>query len=154
MACNNLPDTDTVVRYVNKTNVHPSGKGVLSGAFYLRENEKGISVFWLQIFQVATLSEQLAEVRVAAQKSNYHMKRSGRLAELRVGVTKEKVNRAFEHHKRKIQFIHAPSKFNPSHSEIVGIPANDSPEAEMIADLIAESVTQVHEAVPTLNEPS
>ena len=154
MASNNLPDADTVVRYVNKTNVHPGGKGVLSGAFFLREHESGISVFWLQYFQVATLSEQLAEVRVAAKQSNYRMKRSGRLAELRVGVTRERINRAFEHHKCKIQFIHAPSQGNRSHSEIVGIPANDSPEAEMIADLIAESVIQVHEAVPTLNEPS
>ena len=79
------------------------------------------------------------------------MKRSGRLAELRVGETKERVNRAFDKHNSRIQFtsefINDSSEYKRSHSEIVGVPAADSPEAEMVADLIAESVIEVHEAV-------
>ena len=152
MACNNLPDADTVVRYVNKTYVRPGGKGVLGGAFYLRENEKGISVYWLQCFQVNTISAQLVRVRRAIRRPGYTMKRSGRLAELRVGETKERVNRAFGKHNSKIQFtsefFNDSSEYKRSHSEIVGVPPPpDSPEAEMVADLIAESVIKVHEAV-------
>ena len=79
------------------------------------------------------------------------MKRSGRLAELRVGETKERVNRAFGKHHCKIEFtsefFNDSSEYKRSHSEIVGVPPADSPEAEMVADLIVESVIEVHEAI-------
>jgi len=36
---------------------------------------------------------------------------------------------------------------DPSHSEIVGLPPKDSPEADMIGDLIAKYVIEIHPAV-------
>ena len=144
---NNLPDTDTVVRYVKKEYIPRSAR---SGAFYLREDEKGISVYWLQCFQYNTKSDQLVKARRAIKQSNFTMRPSGRLVELCVGETKERVNRAFDKHKCKIEFvstcINHPNEYRRSHSEIVGVPF-DSPEAEMVADLIAESEVDVHDAV-------
>ena len=35
---------------------------------------------------------------------------------------------------------------DPSHSEIVGLPPKDSPEADMIRDLIVECVVAIHPA--------
>jgi hypothetical protein len=35
---------------------------------------------------------------------------------------------------------------DPSHAEIIGLPAGDSPEADLIGDLIAECVIAMHPA--------
>ena len=52
-----------------------------------------------------------------------------------------------------VRFVHQPLTAedtyaaDPSHSEILGLPPADSPEAEMIGDLIAECIVGVHPAV-------
>ena len=152
MVDKHLPDTDTVVRYVKKEYIPQSVRG---GAFYLRKTEKGIedgiSVYWLQCFKVNTKAEQLVKARRAIKRSNFTMKPNGCLVELCVRETKERVNRAFDKHKCKIEFvstcINHPDEYRRSHSEIRGVPCPDSPEAEMVADLIAESEIDVYDAV-------
>ena len=62
------------------------------------------------------------------------MRRSGRLVELNVGATKHHLRGRLE----TCRFIHKPLPANdqyeadPSHSEIIGLPPDGSPEAALI----------------------
>ena len=101
---------------------------------------------WLEYFENQTKSQQLDEIRPLIRLT---MKRSGRLAELNVGATKVQVGQMLN----DLRFIHMPLAADenyaadPSHSEIMGLPAKDSPEAELIGDMIAECVIEIHPAV-------
>ena len=77
------------------------------------------------------------------------MRKSGRLAELNVGATKKHIRSELEN----LRFIHAPlpatdeHNADPSHSEITGLPPANSPEAELIGDMMAECIKAMHPAV-------
>ena len=145
MIDNDLPDSDHVVRYARFIDILDDGT-LNCSAFQLRKAEEGLSVNWLEYFENRTKSKQLEEIRPLIRLT---MKRSGRLAELNVGATKEQVSQMLN----DLRFIHTPlaadEKYaaDPSHSEIMGLPAKDSPEAELIGDMIAECVTEIHPAV-------
>ena len=139
-----LSDSDHVVRYARFTDILDDGT-LNCSAFQLRTMESGLSVNWLEYFGDRTKSQQLDEIRPLIRLT---MKKSGRLAELNVGVTKEYVGHRFD----ELRFIHTPLdadenyEADPSHSEIIGLPPKDSPEAELIGDLIAECIIAVHPA--------
>jgi len=143
-----LPDDHHTVRYAKPTIVRTDGK-VDGSAFRLRPNRPdatGLSVNWLECFPNCTKEEQLAEVRRLARLK---MRERGRLAELNIGATKQYVRTVFG----GLRFIHKPLdaedefEADPSHSEITGLPQGNSPEAELIGDMIAQSINAVHPAV-------
>ncbi len=140
-----LPDDHHIVRYAKPTSIRTDGK-VTGAAFCLRSGETGLSVNWLECFPNCTKEEQLAEVRRLARLK---MRERGRLAELNIGATKQYVRTVFE----GLRFIHKPLdaedefEADPSHSEITGLPQGNSPEAELIGDMIAQSINAVHPAV-------
>ena len=145
MTSNDLPNGDHVVRYAGYTHVRKDGK-VGGGAFVLRPNERGLSVNWLECFFDFKKDEQLAEVR---RLSRLKLGKGGRLAELNVGETKQYL----ESELHELCFTNDPLaaedefEADPSHSEITGLPTGNSPEAEWIGDMIAQTVTDVHPAV-------
>ncbi len=148
MTGNDLPDDNHVVRYVKPTSVRTDGK-VDGSAFCLRAHrpdDTGLSVHWLECFRNSTKNEQLAEVRRLARLK---MRERGRLAELNVGVTKQYVRSELE----GLRFIHTPLvaegdyEADPSHGEIVGLPPGNSPHAELIGDMIAQSTSAIYPAV-------
>ena len=143
-----LPDNNHVVRYVSPRHVRKDGK-VTRSAFSLRPHrpdDTGLSVNWLEYFCDCTKDEQLAEVR---RLSRLKMRIGGRLAELNVGKTKQYLQSELH----ELRFIHKPLiakdgyEADPSHSEITGLPKGNSPEAELVGDMIAQSVTDVRPAV-------
>ena len=143
MTGQNLPDTDNVVRYVRGTFVD-DGR-VDGAAFLLRENESGLSVSWLDYFHGRTKPQQLDEVR---SLTRLELRRSARFAELNVGQTLERISEMLN----SVRFVHRPLpaddeyEADPSHSQIEGLPPGDTDEAELIGDMIAECVTEVHAA--------
>ena len=145
MTCEDLTDDSHVVRYARPTLVREDGT-VGGEAFQLRRQEAGLSVHWLECFEGLSKSRQLQRVR---QLIRLEMRRNGRLAELDVGSTKQYVRDELE----GVRFVHLPLTAedtyaaDPSHSEIWGLPPADSPEAELIGDMIAECITAVHPAV-------
>ena len=145
MTSRDLPDEDHVIRYARSTDFLDDGK-LNCSAFQLRAMESGLSANWLEYFECQTKSQQLDEIRPLIRLK---MKPSGGLAELNVGATREHTS----HILSELRFVHAPLPAegeyapDPSHSEIVGLPPVDSPEAELIGDMIAECVTAVHPAV-------
>ena len=139
-----LADDSHVVRYARPTLVREDGS-VGGEAFQLRREELSLSVNWLECFEGLSVPEQLDEVR---RLSRLQMRSNGRLAQLRVDRTRNHVRSELE----VLRFVHEPLaaegeyEADPSHSEIVGLPQSDTPEAELIGDLIAECVEAVYPA--------
>ena len=144
MNSSDLSDSDHVVRYARFIDILDDGT-LNCSAFQLRKAEAGLSVNWLEYFEGQSKPQQLNEVRRLIRLT---MKSSGRLAELEVGATRGHIGQRLD----ELRFKHTPlladEKYeaDPSHSEIVGLPPKDSPEADMIGDLIAECVIAIHPA--------
>ena len=148
MHANDLPDEANVVRYIKPTMVFEDGS-VDGSEFCLRAHrpdDTGVSVNWLECFGNLSKAEQLDEVR---RLSRLDMRKSGRLAELNVGTTKHYIRNEPD----DLRFIHTPLpaesdyEADPSHSEIVGLPPGNSPQAALIGDMIAECIEAIHPAV-------
>ena len=139
-----LPDSDHVVRYAGFTDILDDGT-LNCSAFQLRKDEAGLSVYWLECFEDQTKAQQLEEIRPLIRLK---MGRKAGLAELNVGKTREHIGSRLD----ELRFINVPLpanekfKADPSHSEIMGLPPKDSPEAELIGDMIAECVVALHPA--------
>lgn len=143
-----LSDADHVVRYARPTDFLDLAAGTLNcSAFQLRADEVSLSVNWLEHFAGLTKQEQLDLVRSGIQ---IRLGRNGRFAELNIGATLAHAGRGLP----DLAFVHSPSPAtaaypaDPSHSEIMGLPPADSPESELIGDLIAECVTALYPTIP------
>ena len=141
-----LPASDHVVRYVRGRDV--SDEGMVNGAaFQLRPNEDGLSVNWLEYFAGYGKEEQLEKVR---SLSRLQRSRSARYAELNVGATKRYISQVPE----SVRFVRKPLEAegdfleDPSHCEMVGLLPGESAEGSKIGDLIAESILELHPAIP------
>lgn len=148
MTDDNLPDGHHVVRYAKPTSIREDGK-VDGSEFRLRPHrpdDTGVSVNWLECFRDCSKDRQLAEVR---RLSRLEMKKSGRLAELNVGATKQYISSELE----SLRFVNRPLNAegeydaDPSHSEIVGLPPGDSDQAALIGDMMAACIIHTHPAV-------
>ena len=136
-----LPDESHVVRYAAPRHIHDDGS-VDGYIFRLRPQESGLSVNWLEYFSQLTKPQQLEQVR---QLSRLNLRRNGRLAELSVDLARQELlNLAFRHRP-----LEATAQYlaDPSHSEIIGLPPGDSPQAALIGDMIAALVQNLHPAL-------
>ena len=140
-----LPDASQVVRWVRGRHVLDDGSSDGAG-FLLRENEQGLSIYWLDRLTGTDKLAQLAEVR---RLIRLQMKGADIFAELNVGGVKEQLAKKIP----GVDFVHRPliatseHEEDPSHSEIAGLPPNGSPEATLIGDMIAECVQGIHPAL-------
>ena len=81
------------------------------------------------------------------------MSRNGRLAELSVGETIRHIGDMLD----SPRIVHVPLETtehyeaDPSHSELIGLPDGESPEAALIGDMIAELVLAAHPTMPESN---
>lgn len=136
-----LPDESHVVRYAAPRHIHDDGS-VDGYIFRLRPQESGLSVNWLEYFSQLTKPQQLEQVR---QLSRLNLRRNGRFAELSVDLARQELlDLAFRH--RPLEAI-AQYPADPSHSEIIGLPPGDSPQAALIGDMIAALVQNLHPAL-------
>lgn len=148
MTGKDLPDDDHVVRYVKPTSVRSDGK-IAGSAFCLRAqrpDDTGLSVNWLECFRGRTKDQQVAEVR---RLSRLKMRERGRLAELNIESTLQYLRDELD----SLRFVHEPLvaeddyDADPSHAELVGLPPADSPQAELIGDMIAQTISAIFPAV-------
>lgn len=146
MRGDDLPAADHIVRYVKPSMIEEDG-APNGSEFRLRPNrpdETGLSVNWLEAF-VGDKSHQISEVR---RLYRLKVRKTGRFAELNIGSVQAKVAEELE----TLRIVHDPLDAkddfdaDPSHAEITGLPPGDSPEAEMIGDIIAECVLDMHPA--------
>jgi hypothetical protein len=143
-----IADTDHVVRYVKPSAI--GADGLVNGSeFRLRSSrpdDMGISVNWLECFPNRSKVEQVNQVRSVVRLVT---KRSGCFAELNVGRTRDYLTKELS----TIFFVNDPlgsdvdHPADPSHALIVGLPPGNTPEAELIGDMIAECVINKYPAV-------
>ena len=139
-----VPDADNVVRYIKPTAIDD---GEINGSgFELKSDHKGVSVNWLECFGELGKAGQLAQVR---KRGRLGWKASGCLAELNVGRTKEHLLTA----DIQLSFMQDPLEpegeyeDDPSHSLICGIPVDPPEHKELVQDMIADSVSEIHSAI-------
>lgn len=82
-----LPDKDHVIRFVRSTLI--DNGVVCGGAFCLRKIEMGLKVNWLEVFG----GNKIYQMNRARESCNPTLSKSGKFAELNVGITKRYVNR-------------------------------------------------------------
>lgn len=134
-----IPESDHVLRYIRPRHVE---NGVVNGeGFLTRPGEDAASVNWLEWFD-PPIENQVAGVRSLA-RLNYA--KTGQLARLNVGQTIRYV-RENDPNNFVLSFMHDPLNAegehmdDPSHSLIHGVPVQDTPEAALVKDLIADCV--------------
>ena len=140
----NIPEDDHIVRYVKPSMILEDGTASGNG-FCLRENESGLSVNWLEAFG-SDRNYQLSEVRRLCRLKS---RPSGRLAELNVGSVLNAASKVLD----SLQIVHDRLEANdnfdadPSHAKVIGLPSRGSHEAELIGDIIAECIINMHPAI-------
>ena len=141
-----LPDEDNVIRHVGSSKLREDGTPSGS-AFILSAKESGLSVNWIECFSGLDKAAALDKIRCQMHR---HRGRRSIFAELNIG----EVTRVLASQDHDVRFIHDPlpaddkyDKEDASHSQIVGLPAWESPKAAEIADMIADLVSGCHPAV-------
>ena len=132
-----VPERDHIVRYARPSLIEDDE--VDGSAFLLRPDEPGLSVNWLEAFGDDDQSHQLSEVR---RLFRLRLSANGRFAKLNVGQTKRYVAEEAD----AIGILSVPLdstdefEADPSHAEIIDLPACESDQAMLVGDLIAECV--------------
>ena len=136
-----VPNPDHVLRCVGGNHID---NGEIDGSGLLcRRNEPCPSVNWLEWFP-GDLQNRVAEVR---RRRRLKYGATARLARLNVGRTKMYILEN-DPNSLQINVIQDPLEEDsergfmedPSHSLMVGVPTVDTPEGELIGDLLAQCV--------------
>jgi len=143
-----IPDSDHVLRYIRPRQVE---NGVVNGeAFLTRPGEDAPSVNWLEWFD-PPIENQVEGVRTVTRLT---YAKTGQLARLNIGQTKHYV-RENDPNGLSLSFVHAPLRreepypADPSHALVRGVPVQDTPEAVLVKDLIANCILKpLYPAVP------
>ena len=136
-----LPNEHHIVRYIKPSSIDDDH--VDGSEFCLRPDETGISVNWLEYYDTLDKDAQLAEIRKVFRLSR---RKAGRFAELNVGTIRKHLAAEL----KRLRILHAPldaegdQEADPSHSEIIGLPAGDSDQAALVGDMIAECICKLH----------
>ena len=137
-----VPDPEHVARYCGGASVHEDGS-VDGSAFRLRDHrgETFLSVNWLELLDPSDRYRQLTALRQTYQAKNFNLRPAARFAVLQVGEVRTHV-RDGSRDSRELQVLHQPEPDDSSHCGIFGLRAED----DVIADLIAETVHEIHPA--------
>ncbi len=145
MTGKHLPHSDSVVRYINKTNLTADGMAATETAFLLRPGETGISVNWLDYYKGQDKDAQLAEVRKTLQ---LEARASARFGELGVGeaiafMITQGIEVSFQHFPIRDE---AGNTVDPSHSEIRHPSSASMGDTLSVSRLLSKCVKQLHPA--------
>ena len=140
-----IPDGHHVARFCSAGQMSEGGK-VSGVAFRLRRNvpaDDYFSVNWLEHLHPDNRQAQIVALREAVRRQGVTIRANstGRFAVLNVDRSTRAVKEKSEDH-RELRFLHEPLEVSPSHSAIFGYGLED----DLIADLIAETVTETHPA--------
>lgn len=139
-----VPDQHHVSRYCSRSRLTENGE-VTAAAFQLTpgKEQEHISVNWLEFLELPDRQSEIAEIRRVLAAKGLTLRRTGRIAILRVGEVLDFV-RTEAPDSRNLQILHEPEQDDPSHSGIFGLGLG--PENDLIADLLAQTVGETHSA--------
>ena len=135
-----IPGTDHLCRLCGATKCDDDGRP-LGDAFMLRPAEAYLSTNWLERTGTLTRGGQLAMVRQHLTDKGMNLSANARLAVLHLQTVIDHV-RSWSTDARAITGRHEPEPLDPSHAGLYGYAAED----QLIADLIAQVVGEVHRA--------
>jgi len=128
-----LPEKNHILRHVPYrkllTDLDGNVLGILPQAFELREKERGLSVNWVEYFDLDTQEENIEEVVLSLQQSR-RISPNSRFA---MGNVKKVIDICAENRADKVKVVHDKNKSNPSHSLIIRIPRDDLDLREALA---------------------
>jgi len=133
-----LPDQDHVARYC-KPKTAPDGQPT-GASFMLRPDEEFLSVNWLECFNRLDRQAQITQLR---QNIVLKLAKAGKFAVLNVGETLEYVHTNSDN--KTLAVLHEPMPEDASHSGIHRYGYGH--EKDLVADLIAETVQEIHPAM-------
>lgn len=140
-----VPLDESVVRYASPR--HVDGGRVLGGAFVARPNDPTISVNRPAVFG-NDAEQAMACIR---ELSRLKIKANGRYAEIPVEEIIRALSDVQELQALQVQedALAATADFqaDPSHAQIVGLPNDNGPLAELCGDIIAQKISRVHLAI-------
>ncbi len=135
MKGDHLPGNDHVVRYCPGSKLAEDG-APLATAFYLRRNEKYLSVEWMEYLQQHAKDDPVKKV-ASIFKEKLNIGSTARMAVLNVGNMRHHVKTQTA---STIRVLHEPGKNDPAHAGI-----HDTAQDEMIiAELITETVAALY----------
>jgi hypothetical protein len=133
-----VPDAHHVSRFCKPSTVD-NGE-VQATAFMLRANEPYLSVNWLECLDCGSREEEIEAISGVYRRIFSSIRPNARIAVLNVGGTRKRVAR-YSDDSRDLWFVHEPTEPDDmTHSGIYNLREDD----EVIAELIAQSVQQVH----------
>ena len=137
-----IPDQDHIARLCMPRTVTEDGH-IQAAAFFLKDDEEGLSVNWLEFLDCSNREDEINELRdVYSAKLTVGAK--AKIIVLNVGQICKKVL-MYNPNRRKIKILHAPECDpvpDPSHSEIYNL----RPDYEIIAELILQTDHSTHSA--------
>jgi hypothetical protein len=138
MTDDHLPSGDSVARFCDRRYISENDD-VEPGAFMLRKDEEYLSVQWLEYLGKSSRQEEISEVgRIL---SGYlKIRRPSKIVVLNVGKTCDHVSQISG---RNIRMLHKPEPNDCAHSGICGT----NQDHELIAELITETIQEIHPAV-------
>jgi hypothetical protein len=142
-----IPDDDHVLRYIARKHVD---NGLVNGAGFLnRPHEEASSVNWMECFPLP-LENQVSQI---SQRRRLRYEKRAQLVRLNVGETRRYVT-ANATIPIELSFLHDPLPAkgdfpeDQSHALIYGLPTLETPEAELVKDLLADCVLETFAVVP------
>jgi hypothetical protein len=133
-----IPDSDHVARYCKATTVEDGE--IQATAFMLRNDEEYLSVNWVEDLNCPDRKNEISALQ-ELYSSKLTVRATARIAILNVGTFRAKVA-SESPDMRKLRVLHEPIPDDPSHSGIYDFSSGD----EIIAELIAQTVLEVHPA--------
>ncbi len=131
-----LPEQDHISRYCAPTTA-PDGQPT-AASFMLRPADPGLSVNWLEYFDLSDQPAQIAQVR---QTIGLTLRANGKFAVLNVGEVIDHVEKN-DPNGRVLDVLHEPQEEDESHAGIYGYGIEDF----LVANLIAEVVIEIYPA--------
>lgn len=122
------------------------GDDIVGDLLLRRPNESGVSVNRLEAF-APPLENQLTEIR---RRSRLTYKPKGRLVSFHIATLKRELLRSVSAH---IDVVARPLEdegkhlADPSHAELLGMPQENTPEGELLRDLVALCANDILPAV-------
>lgn len=133
-----IPGSDHVARFCDRKYISESDD-VEPGAFMLRKDETYLSVQWIEHLEKPTRKDAIRAVREIFSQ-HLKVRHTAKLAVLNVETTRTLVA---EKSGYGIRITHQPEPDNESHGGIL----DTDQDADLIAELIVETIQEIHPAL-------
>ncbi len=133
-----IPDKDHIARHCAPKTVYDDK--IQPSAFFLRENEDGLSVNWLEYLNCASRDLEIAEIQ-KVYSAKLRVGAKAKVAVLNAGEVRKKIKTGSPDN-RILDILHEPEENDLSHSGIYNL----KPDYELIAELILQAVNETYPA--------